>query len=259
MNGSDPNSLAEQLMDRQRSAATMAGDKRRLGTLARLVEACDEILSGEAYNRAKSAGEDPESFNPQFPKLNPRIVETYVRLRKRAEKGSSEWTGPVGTTIRADKELRDYVKLRFAEVWAPNRPKARSNRAHQLEEIVNTVPGLTGQAMLRQALAEGRLWKRQFDILSAALRQGPVADIDSLHKGRLSIMDMSSLSSREQVILQHFVSRLKDAKTLAEFGLSYEGGRIKMDYAPGSDLVVAEELRLLEKMAGLADPGAVGG
>lgn len=259
MSSSDQTSLAEQLIDRLRSAATMAGDRRRLGTLARLVEACDEILSGEAYNRAKSAGEDPESFNPQFPKLNPRIIEMYVRLRKRTEKGSSEWTGPVGTTIRADRELRDYVKLRFAEVGAPNRPKARSNRAQQLDEIVNTVPGLTGQAMLRQALAEGRLWKRQFDILSAALRQGPVADIESLYMGRVSIIDMPSLSLLEQEILQHFVTRLKDAKTLAEFGLTYHGGRIKMDYAPGSDLVVAEELRLLEKVAGLADLGAVGG
>ncbi|MCO6388936.1 hypothetical protein [Aliihoeflea sp. 40Bstr573] len=259
MSSSDQNSLAEQLMDRLRSAARMAGDRRRLGTLARLVEACDEILSGAAYHRAKSVGENPESFNPQFPKLNPRIIETYVRLRKRTEKGSSEWTGPVGTTIRADRELRDYVKLRFAEVSAPKRSKARSNRAHQLEEIVNTVPGLTGQAMLRQALAEGRQWKRQFDILSAALRQGPVADIEGLRKGRLSITDISSLSSREQEILQHFVCRLKDAKTLAEFGLTYSGDRIKMDYAPGSDLVVAEELRLLEKMAGLGDPGAVGG
>lgn len=259
MNGSDPNPLAQLLMDRLRSAATMAGDRRRLGTLARLVEACDEILSGAAYKKAKSAGEDPELFNPQFPKLNARIIEAYVRLRKRTEKGSSEWTGPVGTTIRADRGLMDYVKLRFAEIGAPNRPKARSNRAHQLDEIVNSVSGITGQAMLRQALAEGRIWKRQFDILSAALRIGPVVDIGRLQNGRLNGIDVSSLSSREQEILRQFVCRLKDPKTLAEFGLTYHGGRIKMDYAPGSDLVVAEELRLLEKMAGLADPGAVGG
>lgn len=71
-------SMAETLMGQLQSEAARSGDARRIGTLARLVEACDEILSGEAYKRAKSAKVDPERFNPNFVKLNSQTIHQYA-------------------------------------------------------------------------------------------------------------------------------------------------------------------------------------
>jgi hypothetical protein len=70
MIASNDSITAESVMKRLVLEAQRIGDARRLGTLSRLVEACDNLRSGEAYRQAKGAKVDPEFFNPNFLKLN---------------------------------------------------------------------------------------------------------------------------------------------------------------------------------------------
>jgi hypothetical protein len=245
---------ADQLMDRLRVEAGAAADNRRLGTLSRLVEACDDFLSGEAYRKAKSARREPEFFNPNFQALNSNRVEQYVRLRGFLEGGNTSWTGPVATTIRADKNLMAYLKLREQEAKRPGKPKSRGPRSRKLEEIVDGLQSITDQAALRQALADGRKWKRELDILLAALRRLPAIDVDALREGTvLSPTTVTGaptlLAPEDSKTLRRLLARLQDSDGLSEFGLVFRNGRVKMDFAPGTDLVMPEEILLLARLA----------
>jgi hypothetical protein len=251
---------AQSLMARLASEARRSGDARRIGTLARLVEACDEILSGEAYKRAKTAKLDPELFNPNFVRLKSNIVHQYVLLRKKLEGGNSQWNGPVATTIRAEKELMAYLALREREAERPKRPRYKGPRTRRLDEIVDRIEGISDQAVVRQALADGRAWKRELDILLAALRQLlPHIDIDALREGKALFTNprepavVAGLAPQDEHVLRKLVARVQDAEFLSEFGLVNRNGRLKMDIAPGLDLIFPEELQLLVRLSG-AEP-----
>lgn len=247
---------ADTLMDRLRSEAERIGDARRLGTLSRLVEACDDLLSGEAYRKAKAARRDPEFFNPNFLRLNSNTVHQYVRLRGHVDGSGTSWTGPVATTIRAEKDLMAYLKLREQETKRPGNPRSRRPRSRKLDEIVNGLQSITDQAALRQALADGRQWKRELDILLATLRRLPAIDIDALREGKIVSPSPAAgapglLAPEDSKTLRKLLARLKDNKGLSDFGLIFRSGRVKMDLAPGTDLVLPEELSLLARLAGV--------
>ena len=250
---------ADLLMGRLRREAKAAGDPRRMGTLSRLVEACEDLLSGEAYKHAKSAGRDPEVFNPNFVRLRSNVVAAYIRLRGHLEGSGTSWTGPVAVTIRSDKDLMAYLKLREQEAKRPSQTRSRGPRSKRLEEIVDCLQNITDQATLRQALADGRQWKRELDILLASLRRLPAIDVDALREGRAGAMQPVSncttmLAPDDMKTLRGFLARLRDNDGLSEFGLVFRNGRVKMDIAPGTDFVLPEEISLLAKLAGLETP-----
>ena len=251
---------ADSLMGRLQAEAKRASDVRRLGTLARLVEACDEILSGDAYKRAKSAGQDPEVFNPNFVKLNSRVIETYVRFRARLDKGKTEWIGPVATTIRGEKDLMTYLKLRDAESKRPGKPKRPTPQSRRADEIVDRIDNIHDQALLREILAKAREAKRQLNIMVDALRKHPEIDVDALREGRHSPRKIegpraqSAIGTDDTKLIQKLVARLRDNDELEEFDLVYRSGRVKMDIGAGLDLIYPEEMRLLERLAGLDGP-----
>lgn len=247
---------ADILMNRLMSEAERIGDARRLGTLSRLVEACDDLLSGEAYKKAKAAGRDPEFFNPNFLRLNSNTVHQYVRLRGAIGGSGTSWTGPVATTIRAEKDLMAYLKLRDQEAKRPGRPRARGRRSPKLDEIVDGLQSITDQAVVRQALADGRLWKRELDILLAALRRLPGIDIDALRKGKAVSCPPTAdvpgmVAPGDSKTLRKLLTRLTDEKELRVFGLMFRNGRVKMEDGTGDDLVLPEEMSLLARLAGL--------
>jgi hypothetical protein len=247
---------AETLMERLTIEARRIGDTRRFGTLTRLIEACDELLSGAAYRRAKGAKVDPEYFNPNFLKLNSNTVHQYVRLRARIEGTGTSWTGPVATTIRAEKDLMAYLKLRAQEARHPDRPRSRRRRSGKLEEIVDNLESITDQAVMRQALADGRQWKRELDIVLATLRRLPEVDIEGLKEGKILSSTTSSgraastMAPEETKMIRNLLARLKDNDRLSDFGLVFRNGRLKMEFAPGTDLMLPEEVVLLERLAG---------
>jgi hypothetical protein len=246
---------AESLMARLQAEAKRAFDERRVGTLSRLVEACDEILLGNAYKRAKSAKQDPEIFNPNFVKLNSRVIEMYVRFRARL--GAKEWTGPVATTIRGDKDLMTYVKLRDTESNRPGRPKRHTPQSRRADEIIDRIESVHDQAMLRDVLAKAREAKRQLDIMVAALRKHPEINVDALREGQYTLrkidgpLAQSAISADDTKLIRRFVTRLHDNALLEDFGLVFRSGRVKMEMGASLDLVYPEEMRLLERLAGL--------
>jgi hypothetical protein len=246
---------AEILMARLQAEAKRASDERRAGTLSRLVEACDDILLGNAYKRAKSAKQDPEIFNPNFVKLNSRVIEMYVRFRARL--GAKEWTGPVATTIRGDKDLTTYVKLRDAEANRPGRPKRQTPQSKRADEIIDRIESIHDQALLRDVLAKAREAKRQLDIMVAALRKHPEIEVDALAEGQYTLRKIdgpqaqSAIGAADAKLIRRLVTRLNDNALLEDFGLVYRSGRVKMDMGTNLDLIYPEEMKLLERLAGI--------
>lgn len=248
---------ADSLMSRLQTEAERASDIRRAGTLTRLAEACDEITSGIAYKRAKSAKQDPEFFNPNFVKLNSRIIEAYVRFRARLDKGETEWTGPVASTIRGDKDLMTYVKLRDAERTHRHKSKRPTPQSRRVDEIIDRIDNIHDQAILREVLAKAREAKRQLSIMVDALRKHPEIDVDALREGRHSPRKIdgpqpqSVISADDTKTIRKVVARLHDNDELEEFDLIYRSGRVKMGGGAGLDLIFPEEMKLLERLAGL--------
>jgi len=248
---------ADSLMSRLQAEAKRASDLRRVGTLARLVEACDEILAGDAYKRAKSARQDPEFFNPNFVKLNSRVIEAYVRFRARLEKGETEWTGPVASTIRGEKDLMTYLKLRDAESKRPGKPKRPTPQSRRADEIIDRIDNIHDQALLREILAKAREAKRQLDIMVDALRKHPEINVDALREGQYTPRKVdgpqaqSAIGADDTKLIRKIVTRLQDSDQLEEFDLIYRSGRVKMSLGAGLDLIYPEEMRLLERLAGL--------
>ncbi len=248
---------ADSLMSRLQTEAERASDIRRAGTLTRLAEACDEITSGIAYKRAKSAKQDPEFFNPNFVKLNSRIIEAYVRFRARLDKGETEWTGPVASTIRGDKDLMTYVNLRDAERTYPVKSKRPTPQSRRVDEIIDRIGNIQEQAFLREVLAKAREAKRQLNIMVETLRKHPEIDVDALREGRHSPRKIdgpqpqSVISADDTKTIRKLVVRLRDNNELEEFDLIYRSGRVKMGLGAGLDLILPEEMKLLERLAGL--------
>jgi hypothetical protein len=246
---------ADSLMEMLLREVKRTGDPRPVATLARVVEACDEILSGAAARRAKTAKEDPQIFDPDFVKLNPRVIGLYIRLRARLDKGPTDWTGPHPSTIRGWKELAQYVQLRAAEANRPGRPKRPTPGSRKTDEVIDGIENLHDRAQLRELIAKGRETKRQLDIMCEAIRKYPEIDIDALREGRSFATKVqgpqaqSAVGPEDVKLIRRLVARLQDEDHLDELDLIYRSGRVKRE--GGLDLVFPEEMRLLERLAGL--------
>ncbi len=98
--------------------------------------------------------------------------------------------------------------------------------------------------------------KRQLDIMVAALRKHPEVDVDALREGQYTPWKIdapqaqSAISADDTKLIRRLVARFRDDDLLDDFGLVCSGERVK-DRRTGIDLVYPEELRLLERLAGL--------
>lgn len=249
-----PIPLSEKMMERFMQEALGMESSKRAGTLSRLREACDAILSGEAEKLARNpvAKEDPAFFRQRRPKLSTPMIERYVKMRQRLEGAGSDWTGPVAVTIRKDSDLDNYYKQRLAEV-APLRTRRLSARprAQHIEAAIGGLP-LTDQSIIREALDEGRQSKRELDMLRHALRNIPGLDLDAVLSGgrpQPTYQLLEALPAAERRILKMLVTRITDPDALRETGLVFRDGRLSVDYS-GEDIVMPEEFSLLRKLAG---------
>lgn len=249
-----PIPLSEKMMDRFMQNALVMESSRRAGTLSRLREACDAILSGEAEKLARNpvAKEDPAYFRQRRPKLSTPMIERYVKMRQRLEGAGSDWTGPVAVTIRKDPDLDDYYNQRLAEL-APFRERRFSAhpRADHIEAAMRELP-LTDRSIIREALDEGRQAKRELDMLRHALRNIPGLDLDAVLSGdkpQPTYQLLEALPAAERLTLKSLLSRITDPNALRETGLVFRDGRLSVDYS-GEDIVMPEEISLLRRLAG---------
>ena len=91
----------------------------------------------------------------------------------------------------------------------------------------------------------------------AALRNHPEIDVERLREGQYTPRKIdgpraqSAIGAEDTKLIRKFVSRLRDKAALEEFDLTYSSGRVKMYNRGGLDLIYPEEMRLLERLAGL--------
>jgi len=229
------------------------GSKSRLGTLSRLKEACDDVLSGEALKLARELGWRKDWFMPNRP-LVVRSVHEYRKMRHNRSP-RTEPTGPTLDTIAHDHGLSSYVKARERERMAVNRPpRPRSGtRARRSDDIIAEKLDFNEQGIVRAELIDGRLAKLKYDTLAAFFHR--LSGVDIGKRESFSFEDVASsirgqISTDDRDALARLAVRLHDNELLVAMGLINEVGRIRTDYGDAV-LVKSDELRVLVRLAGL--------
>ena len=254
--------LSEQIFQRlSEEAASRPRGSRVLGTLRRLREACDDIVSGKARDYARKAGMDATRFGrPGRPILNSKAVQDYVEIRQRlstmAGDLNSEWTGPHQSTIRGREDLLHYLRQRQAEASGKKFNPERAPRAAKVIDIVATVPLREDRDVLSMEIEKLRRESAQGNILRRALEDMPGIDVDTLIRrdptaaSRRRETTIEPLPPSDRKILRALVERLEDPIILGDFDLTNDGRKIRLAGPPGTWLIEPEELQLLRTLAG---------
>ncbi|MDN3564969.1 hypothetical protein ACFQY5_02685 [Paeniroseomonas aquatica] len=255
---------SEHILVRLRSQAeTYEKSEVRLGSIERLVTACDAIESGAAaILLCKIEGSDLGLA--RTPKINPSNIEKYVRARQK--QGSQEWTGPTRVFIASDSELKAYVTAREDERLKPAEISKRpSQRQKDIEDTVSQIQSIEMRQIVRHDLEEGRLTRRRLDILTAGLRTLPGIDVDALLRGTPGgsqnrpaiggegVSASLTLSPEEKGILKRLLDRLADTAEMARAGLESDGRRLRLAIAPRTTIIRPDEMSLLRQLAQLED------
>ncbi|MGX9988829.1 hypothetical protein ACS4RR_006285 [Rhizobium sp. Z1P35] len=247
-----------ELMTRLRGEARLAQSARRLATLARLEQACDDVVSGRALELARKHGWDGSRFRAHR-RLVAASVDEYVRMMRYAEpKGG--WTGPTKDTIAHDQELASYVNCRDAERATSKKPPRKGTGARRADDIVTEKLDFTDQAIVRAALESGRLAKRQFDTLASFFHK--LLGVDLRSHDAFSFEDVArsiraQISRDDREALASLVDRLHDDVRLMEMNLIIDKGKVRMYDGLRSVLVERSEMAVLIRLAGL-NPDSLG-
>src|SRR5690349_18411402 len=113
--------ISSKVMKGLRQAAEQsARGKERLSTLDRLKEACDAIAGGDAAAIVgRYLPEAKHHYLHHCTLIRPDRVEEYVKAKRiqdaQTKRLPSPWTGPTAVTLRKNKGLLEYVKVRATE------------------------------------------------------------------------------------------------------------------------------------------------
>lgn len=207
--------------------------KGRLGTITRVVAACDAIESGDASNIIKDAmGTD---YNLRYkPEINPSTVARYIEARQK--KGGKEWTGPKRPTIQSDYELKSYVEAREFERKKPVDKQRKTSQREEILNAIDSIPRMGDRALIRGHLAELQSAKRENDFLSNILKKIAPLQFEQLRAGELSRQDetlrviskvSNSLPENEVLTIKRLFDRLTNKDELSKFGLELGRGRVR--------------------------------
>lgn len=215
-----------------------------LGTLARLIEACDEILSGRAGALAEREKIETEHLLPGRTPLNSVTIASYVRLRARLDRKAnldSEWTGPADATVRRSDGLRPVVQaLRDAELVVRRKPVG--SRSRRIEEIIGSIEPIEARQEMRFELERGRRAEKQLQILQKGLSKQGVDLSSLLTEAQPSASAWSGPVSGHRVnddqsqTLAQLRALLLDNDQLRQFELVNDGSRIKLNRSPSTAL-----------------------
>lgn len=254
---SDQPTASDLIMMRLIQEAEENGSPTRLGTLARLKEACDDILSGQALEIAREHGWNKTYFRRDR-RLVPKSVGEYRRMKNFVARAATN-LGPTHDTIAHDEDLLAYVRAREAEQQAARRPLRKGTRARRSDDIIAEKLDFNEQAVVRAELEDGRLARRRYDTIAAFFHKLSGVDLGSLE--RFSFDDVAKsirgqLNGDDRQAMSNLVSRLSDDELLMSLGLIRDsGGGIRIDWGPGTVLVRSEEMRVLIRIAGLNPEG----
>jgi hypothetical protein len=229
----------------------------RLGTINRLVAACDAIESGMASDMVRQSNGRPYSRR-LLSEISPTNVERYVKARKLS--GDHDWTGPTRTFIASDRGLNAYVRARESERVKPPLPKRPTEKYKELEDAIESIRDVEKRQLLRHELEEGRAAKRKLAILTAGLRTLPGLDAESLltptvkrpngATSKLSnpLTGISELNGEERELLAELVARVLDGDEMRRAGLELDGTRVRMAVAPRTTIIRPAEMELLQRL-----------
>lgn len=220
-----------------------------LGTLARVVEACDAIISGDAAGLARDLKQQENVLRSGRTPINSRTIDAYIRLRHFADQRAripSEWVGPRDATIRRTEDLKKYVDARRDALASKARPSAGS-RARRIEEIVGSLTSPEARQDLRFTLEQGYVAQRQLTLLRKAIETNfPAVDLNAVVNGQASAAPNTlALDEAARRTLTQLAAKLQDHQHLRHFGLVNDGKRIKLAQPPGTQLIEKAELEAL--------------
>lgn len=224
----------------------------RLETLYRLKTACDDIASGCAADVARRAGDDPGLFPKSMPWINPRKVYQYIKLRRRLE-GEANWPGPHETTLK-NTDLKQYLDARNIEARGLSRLPPKQSRKRKISEIVSRITPPTDRYSVLAALEEAGVATDRFRIAREMIKQLKGIDLDAMVDAGTPPQDdaRTELSTGQRQVLVMLIRQLTDQSALSEFGLFYDGSRVKMQGGTGATLVSKSAIDLLRALAGSA-------
>ncbi|MFB2608396.1 hypothetical protein ACE04B_41655, partial [Rhizobium phaseoli] len=145
-----------EIMQRLRKQAT---HPTRVATLDRLETAVAAITSGNAFQLARQHNRDTTRFRPSRKKIIAEDVGEFVRLRQFIEGSKTTWTGPTADFIRHDKDISLYlaaVTCELNHVATGNRKRGKGSLSAEIERIVQSLPSLSDQLLIRRALESKR-------------------------------------------------------------------------------------------------------
>jgi hypothetical protein len=230
---------------------------KRLATLDRLETACHAILSGEAFQLARKHHFPTQRFKPSRRRFVAEDVHEYVKLRRVIDGSRGKWDGPTATFLRADKGLKEYIEAFETENFG-DRKTAGSSKKKALDKIIDEIPSLTDRLEVRNVIEHGRRAQAQLTKARMVVKKVARIDLDQIDP-ELSVEEILSQSAGklgpiQQAIISKLVRRLINPHLLGEMGLIYRGGRVKMGFSPGTELVAPDELALLAQISDIELP-----
>ena len=246
--GSDATSAS--IMKKMRADAANDTTGKRHATLDHLEIACDEIISGKAFQMAQKGQFDAKRFRPSRRIIVAEDVHAYVEMRARMEGAVTAWRGPKKGTIRHDKDMLNYLEALVVERYG-SRQKIKSSPSTAVDQIIDRLPP-TDQLELRKALEVGKQAARQLNVARALLRKMTGIDLHLLNK-ETTIEELlsripTSIPEHQEKIIYQLLKRITNTGFLAEMGLVYRVGRVKMDYGSGTELITPDEMSTLSKL-----------
>lgn len=207
-----------------------------LATLARVVEACNAIESGEAAVLAREIGQFEDRLRPTRTPINSRTIEAYVDLRRARDeraRRASEWTGPRSETLRRQGNLKRYVEAR-RDAANSKRPVKVGSRIRRMEELTAKLPTPEDRQDLRFELENGYTAQRKLQLLERAIEANfPEVRLQDILGGRAGKTQQTSrampakISDEHRAALAHLRQKLTDNDRLRHFGLSTDGRRVR--------------------------------
>lgn len=226
----------------------------RMGTIDRLEIACDDILSGKAFELAEKHGYVQNLFPSARPMLSFSLIEKYVDMRHRLPlPDRAQWTGPKAGVIGRDADLRAYVDTRKLEA-VRNRPrKVRGSAERAVEDVIAKLP-IEDRYLVRHAIEQGRAWKMELDVARQAAKLLQPVPIEVLNPAAERMGEASPtafLSVGDTDLLRDFLLRFRNADYLDPFGLVYSDGSVTMSFPPSRALIEKAEMEIIARLAGM--------
>jgi hypothetical protein len=252
---------AAAIMARLVQQAKDNGSARRLETLSRLKEACDDIVSGHALELARRNQWRTTYFHPGR-RLVALSIHEYRRLRQHISP-KTEPPGPTKDTIAHDVDLVSYLRARENEragTQSQSRSRdRRGSRSRKSDDIILEKLDPEEQNVVRTELEEGRLSRLRFNTLARFFHK--LSGVDLRDRENFSFEDVAreirgQITGDDREAIARLAERFHDNRTLAGMGLQFEerSGRVMTDLG---DLVLvrADELRVLVRLAGIDPDG----